>query len=164
MPLVLSRLFLTWNPWFYLGRLEKRKRKALYVCVWIPCSRLRFAFHAFFFFFLFSPQLLTSQLWTIHLCIVHESHKLHFSVTFSLKMGPTVLFTHLKIISLSFQFQQNKFYPNGPYVLQKKKKYIVYLIVQSGDPVEFLSQFSSSSHQNQLFISRQKTSWSPREF
>ena len=29
-----------------------------------------------------------------------RTHKLHFSVTFSLKMGPTVLFTHLKIILL----------------------------------------------------------------
>ena len=32
-------------------------------------------------------------------------HKLHFSVTFSLKMGFTILFTHLKIILLQyFQF------------------------------------------------------------
>ena len=59
-----------------------------------------------FFFFLFSPQLLTSQLWTVHLCTVYKSHKLHFSEIFSLKMGPTALFTHLKIISLQyFQFQ-----------------------------------------------------------
>ena len=43
-------------------------------------------------------------------------HKFHFSVTFSLKMGLTVLFTHLKIILLQcFQFQQNKFYPD-PYL------------------------------------------------
>ena len=40
----------------------------------------------------------------IHHCL--RSHKLHFSVTFLLKIGPTVLFTHLKIISLQcFQFQ-----------------------------------------------------------
>ena len=32
-------------------------------------------------------------------------HKFHFSATFSLKMGPTALFTHLKIILLQcFQF------------------------------------------------------------
>ena len=38
-------------------------------------------------------------------CIIHGTHKLHFSVTFSLKMGPTILFTHLKIILLQyFQF------------------------------------------------------------
>ena len=40
-------------------------------------------------------------------CSVHGTHKLHFSATFSLKMGPMTLFTHLKIISLQcFQFQQ----------------------------------------------------------
>ena len=38
-------------------------------------------------------------------CIVHETHKPHFSATFSLTMGLTVLFTHLKIILLQcFQF------------------------------------------------------------
>ena len=47
-----------------------------------------------------------SQPWTVHGCIVHGSHKFHFSVNFSLKIGLTVLFTHLKIISLQcFQFQ-----------------------------------------------------------
>ena len=36
---------------------------------------------------------------------VHRSHKLHFSTTFSLKMGLTSLFTHLKNILLQcFQF------------------------------------------------------------
>jgi len=39
------------------------------------------------------------------LCTVHETHKPHFSVTFSLKMGLTTLFTYLKIILLQyFQF------------------------------------------------------------
>ena len=38
-------------------------------------------------------------------CTVHETHKLHFSATFSLKMGLIVLFIHLKIILLQcFQF------------------------------------------------------------
>ena len=60
----------------------------------------------FFFFFLFSLQLLTSQLWIVHPYTVHRSHQLHFSATFSLKMDPTILFTHLKIISLQcFWFQ-----------------------------------------------------------
>ena len=41
-----------------------------------------------------------------------------------LKMGPTVLFTHLKIILLQcfqfliFSFSKNKLYSNGPYVLE----------------------------------------------
>ena len=44
---------------------------------------------------------------TMNSASVHclRTHKFHFSVTFSLKMGPTTLFTHLKIILLQyFQF------------------------------------------------------------
>ena len=42
----------------------------------------------------------------MHGCTVHGFHKFHFSVTFSLKWGPTALFIHLKNISLQcFQFQ-----------------------------------------------------------
>ena len=38
-------------------------------------------------------------------CTVHETHKNHFSATFSLKMSLTALFTYLKIILLQcFQF------------------------------------------------------------
>ena len=46
-----------------------------------------------------------------HIVYCLRTHKFHFSTTFSLKMGPTVLFTHLKIILLqyfsvfSFNFQ-----------------------------------------------------------
>ena len=36
----------------------------------------------------------------MHLCTVNGTHKYHFSATFLLKMGPTVLFTHLKFILL----------------------------------------------------------------
>ena len=51
--------------------------------------------------------------------IVHCSwiYKFHFSAIFSLKMGPTVLFTHLKIILLQyfsvFSFQ---LYSSGPLI------------------------------------------------
>ena len=39
-------------------------------------------------------------------------------------MGPTALFTHLKIILLQcFQFQKNKFYPNGP--LERHKRFFI---------------------------------------
>ena len=39
------------------------------------------------------------------LCTIHGIHKPHFLTTFSLKMGLTILFTHLKIILLLyFQF------------------------------------------------------------
>ena len=90
-----------------------------------------FAFAFFFFFHAFwdkfyyygycscavheqYPQSLTCQ--TILSQLVHtmhysRTHKFHFLATFLLKMGPTVLFTHLKIILLqcfsvfSFSFQ-----------------------------------------------------------
>ena len=68
------------------------------VCVWIPRPQLRFAFHVYFFFFSRVQPTMVDK--SVHPCTIHESHKLHFSTTFSLKIGLTVLFTHLKIISL----------------------------------------------------------------
>ena len=57
------------------------------------------------FFFFSQLQLLTKS--SVNSASVHcsRTHKLHFLTTFSLKMGPTALFTHLKIILLQyFQF------------------------------------------------------------
>ena len=62
------------------------------------------------------------------------SYKLHFLSTFSLKIGSTVLFTHLKIILLqcfqfsifSFQFQLNKFYSNRPNKKKCSKFFVLY--------------------------------------
>ena len=77
--------------------------------VWI---RLKCAFafcnhvSALFFFFFFKPHYFTKS--TVNSARMHcsQTHKFHFSATFSLKMGPTILFTHLKIILLQyFQFQ-----------------------------------------------------------
>ena len=45
-------------------------------------------------------------------CTIHRTHKPLFSAKLSLKMGLTVLFTHLKIVLLQC-FQQNKRYLNG---------------------------------------------------
>ena len=42
------------------------------------------------------------SVWTMHLCTVYESNKLHFLEIFSLKIDLTVLFTHLKIILLQY--------------------------------------------------------------
>ena len=94
----------------------------LYVSVWIHwryvcvCDKLRF--RSFFFFFLFSRVLeecgycsMNSShkcwLFPVNSAFVHCSwtHKFHFSTTFSLKIGPTALFTYLKNILLQcFQF------------------------------------------------------------
>jgi len=88
--------------------------------VWIarPCSRFQLcAFSNFFFFF----RAGFVDFSTVNSVLVHYSrtHKHYFFVTFSLKMGSTVLFTRLKIILLQcFQFsvQQNKLYPNRPLI------------------------------------------------
>ena len=75
--------------------------------VWIHVE-LRFPF----FFFIHVQQLLGDSVLFVH-C---SSEK-------KLKIGPTVLFTHLKIILLQcfqfsvFNFSKNKLHPNGPQVL-----------------------------------------------
>ena len=69
----------------------------------------------FFFFFWLQPHYLTKPI--VNNAFMHclRTHKFYFSVIFSLKMSPTVLFTRLKIILL-FQFQFSVFsfqlYPN----------------------------------------------------
>ena len=72
-----------------------------------------FCISAVFFFFFLSWNFWLF-LWTVHGVHCLQTHKFHFSATFSLKMSPTVLFTHLKIILLQcflvFSFQ---LYPNG---------------------------------------------------
>ena len=68
-------------------------------------------FLIFFFFFSFWPHYLTKSTVNSALVYCSQTHKFHFSTTFSLKMDPTILFTHLKIILLqcfsvfSFSFQ-----------------------------------------------------------
>ena len=70
-------------------------------CLDCAFARPCFFFMRFPFFFFFSkPQLLTKSSANSAQKYCSRTHKLHFSVTFSLKMGPTILFTHLKIISL----------------------------------------------------------------
>ena len=91
--------------------------------IWIHVWVLRL--HFFFFFCacvskgqnsLFTYCL---TLFTHCLCTVYETHS-HFIQKKNLKMGLTVLFTHLKIILLQcfqfsiFNFSKNKLYPNGP--------------------------------------------------
>ena len=92
-------------------------------CVFgLAFAALRFSFYvfSFFFFFFFSrffpPHkrlLFMYCTWTVaatfdqfyvNSAFVHclRTHKFHFLSIFSLKMGPTVLFTHLKIILLQW--------------------------------------------------------------
>ena len=83
------------------------------------CCVLRFKLLRFFFFFFCFHTLLEEcgycsmnssrkcWLFSVNSTFVHclRTHKFHFLSIFSLKMGPTVLFTHLKIILLQW-FQQ----------------------------------------------------------
>ena len=88
------------------------------VPVWIRII-VASAFSEYIFFF-FQPHYLTKS--TVNSASMHCSriHKFHFSATFSLKMGPTILFTHLKnyfaaVFSVSVcSFSKNKLNPNGP--------------------------------------------------
>ena len=54
----------------------------------------------FVLFFCSNRTIWSSQPWTVYRCTVYKFQKFHFLVIFSLKMGPAVLFIHLKIISL----------------------------------------------------------------
>ena len=81
--------------------------ECILVTVWFelkPMSTFFFTFSSFFFFF--SLQLLTLSTQNSAYVYCLRSYKLYFLETFLLKMSPTILFTHLKIISLQyFQFQ-----------------------------------------------------------
>ena len=88
--------------------MKQRHQKSIGVLAWWLSDHLdcHFAFFLCVFFFFSTRNCWLCQLWTMHTYTVHRSHKFHFSTTFSLKMGPTILFTHLKIILLQcFQFQ-----------------------------------------------------------
>ena len=70
----------------------------------VDALMLHFQLVSFFFFF---SKVSFVDFLTINSTFVHYlwTYKHHFSVTFSLKIGHTVLFTHLKIILLQyFQF------------------------------------------------------------
>ena len=91
-----------------------------YVPVWIPLNvaSTYCVFNIFHFFFLHVNSNIT---WFY--CV---GDKKHYSCTvYALFMGPTTLFTHLKIILLPcfqfsiFSFSNNKFNPNWPYIIHK---------------------------------------------
>ena len=76
-----------------------------YCGIWVFVLRFSLFFFLFFFFFV-QPTFV--DFLTVNSVSVHclQIHKFHFSAIFSLKMGLTALFTHLKIILLQcFQFQ-----------------------------------------------------------
>ena len=69
-----------------------------------------------------------------YLCTVEycsrDLQPLYSEKIYILKMSPTTLFTHLKIILLQY-FQQNKLYPNGPLVCVWQKLFLpTYFTIQ----------------------------------
>ena len=91
--------FLLLNIILYISLCECLDSTDYCVCVFV----LRISL---FFFFLVQPVLVDFS--TVNNAFMHcsRTHKFHFSAIFSLKISPTALFTHLKIILLQcFQFQ-----------------------------------------------------------
>ena len=97
--------------WWYLDYL---------VCVWIPRPLLRFVFHVFFFFFFVQPAIVDDS--TMNNARVHCSRVPQITLfsNFFFKNGShNTIHTfknYFRYSVFSFQFQQNKFYPNGPLI------------------------------------------------
>ena len=84
-----------------------KKHESNYGEDWIPLIAFTFCFPRVSAFFIFLVAVFVDFLF-INSVFMHCvcTHKFHFSVIFSLKIGLTVLFTHLKIILLQcFQFK-----------------------------------------------------------
>ena len=95
-----------------------KKMMAVVMWLWLPVQRyiiwcgfdlrprLAAFFTRFFSFFLFvfllQPHILTKSVVNSVLCTVYGSYSLNFSTTFLLKISPTILFTHLKIILIQY--------------------------------------------------------------
>ena len=105
--------FFRWKPIFVFQRLKMKLRLRLDLVEKASVS----ASGLFFFWHVFRREI--SLLWLLFMhcshniwlfnpffahqwvpCTVHGTHKPHFLAIFLLKMGPTILFTHLKIILL----------------------------------------------------------------
>ena len=120
----LSQIFLHFLTFFFLFCFGKRFWSR--TCGLDPCllySRvLQCAFQPFFFFFL-QPQRLTFQPWTVHSYTVHGSQISLFNKFFiknkshdtihTFKNYFTTVFSVFNFSVFSFQFQQNKLYPNS---------------------------------------------------
>ena len=105
---------------------------------WNQCSRFYFHVSVLFFFF---------NAWTVNLLCKNKNYCSYTIVVLFtycrntvhelkiLKMGSTVLFTHLKIILLQcfqfsvFSFSNNKLNPNGPIVFKLRRIVYVYIYI-----------------------------------
>ena len=112
------------------------KNDVYIVCVWIAFAAFQFLLFPFFFFFFhaFSPHLrllFMYGIWTVTATFdqffmnntrmyCSRTHKFHFFINFFIKNGSHGIIYTFKnyfatvISAISFQFQQNKSYPNRP--------------------------------------------------
>ena len=137
-----------------VGNYKIRSKKSRgYVLVWIALISAASAFPQFFFFFFssFQPQWLTRS--SVNSALVHcsRSHKLHFLSTFSLKMGPTALFTHLKIILLQY-FQFSVFSFSKISSIQTDPTYMVGKFYLFGEVVNQLVQKKKKKERKKIVL------------
>ena len=119
------RSFIWWHETLPVELTKTHKSTITLVCVWVGvCCVSVSAFSFFFFFFFFFFHAFSPHLWLLFMygtwtvaatfdqfsmnnisVYCSRTHKFHFLSIFSLKMSPTALFTHLKIILLQW-FQQ----------------------------------------------------------
>ena len=137
-----------------VGNYKIRSKKSRgYVLVWIELFRAASACPqlVFFLYSSFQPQWLTRS--SVNSALVHcsRSHKLHFLSTFSLKMGPTALFTHLKIILLQY-FQFSVFSFSKISSIQTDPTYMVGKFYLFGEVVNQLVQKKRKKKERKLFF------------
>ena len=92
---------------FYLLSMKNEYNHVFSTKVWFWIARLRVAFATCSVFpVVFCLAAYVDLLVIVSTpCTVYRTHKFYFSIIFSLKIGPTILFTYLKIILLQcFQF------------------------------------------------------------
>ena len=117
--------------------------------VWIALISAVSAFPQFFFFFFFSATMVDPFFCEQVHC--SRTYKLHFLSTFSLKIGPTVLFTHLKIILLQY-FQFSIFNFSKISSIQTDPKNLVYFLVYHMHQISNYDQCSIIWHYVTVWI------------
>ena len=101
----LNKIIICTDDYWLIVYSITRKIKWPFGLQWNPRLRFFSMFSSFFFFF-FQPAIVDFVNCEQCICVLFTVPQIIFLTNFLLKMGPTTLFTHLKIISLQcFQFQ-----------------------------------------------------------
>ena len=111
-----------------LEKLTWVKKEEMMVAFGLGWNAMRLRFSPFFIFYFFKAGFVDFQCVNSIFVYYLRTYKFHFSITFSLKMSSTTLFTHLKIIfttvfSVSvFSFSKNKLNSNGADISGEKNE------------------------------------------